>query len=335
MENPQSSDKPVVYVLHGDDSHAIRKTVDSMLKQMGDPSIVDLNLTRLDGKQSNEDALYSSANAMPFLAERRMVILTAPFARLNSDAARKRFVALLDGLPSTTALVLVIEDQFERRDWKSLHSAHWLRRWMTAAGSRAHYKLCQLPAMNRMPEWVREEARRQGGQFNPEAAAALVGHVGNDTQLASLEVNKLLTFVDFKRPIEVEDVEDLTAQGGQADVFEMVDALASGSSRQAMAMLHRLLETQDPFSLFGMVVRQFRLLIQARELIDEGRGGQAGSELRLPGFVADKLTGQARRFSMGQLEAVYHRLLLMDESIKTGQTPAELAFDIFISELSQ
>jgi DNA polymerase III subunit delta len=210
-----------------------------------------------------------------------------------------------------------------------------MRKWINEAGKRAFYQLCQLPSINEMPEWVRKEARRQGGQFSPDAAKALVSHVANDTQLASLEIEKLLVFVDFKRPIEVEDVEDLTAQAGQADVFNMVDALAAGDARQALGQLHRLLETQEPLSLFGMIVRQFRLLIQARELIDEGRGGQLAEEMHLAKFVADKLVQQARRFQMAQLEDLYHRLLLMDEAMKTSQMPSDLVLDTFVAGLAR
>ncbi len=185
-----------------------------------------------------------------------------------------------------------------------------------------------------MAEWIREEARRQGGQFTPAAASALVEHVVNDTQLASLEAEKLLNFVDFKRPVEVEDVEELTAQGGQADVFKMVDALASGNAQLALHLLHRLLEEQEPLSLFGMVARQFRLLLQTRELLDEGGGQSLSRELHVPSFVADRLISQARRFTMPQLEAVYHRLLEMDEAMKTSQMPSDLVLDTFVAEMN-
>lgn len=333
MDSSQPDQKPIVYVFHGDDPLAIRRLVDALCAELGDPSIADLNITRLDGRQSSDEELRSAANAMPFMTDRRLVILTNPFTRLNNDAARKRFIALLDGLPESTGLVLVIEDTFERRDWKSLTSAHFVRRWMNAAGSRAKYTLCQLPAMREMAEWVRSEARRLGGQFTPQAAAALVAHVGNDTRMASLEIEKLLIYVDFKRPVEADDVNELTAQGGQADVFEMVDALAGGNTRQALNLLHRLLEAQEPLSLFGMIVRQFRLLLQARELLDEGQAAHISGQLRLPSFVADKLAAQARRFSMPQLEDLYHRLLLLDETMKTGLAPADLALDTFVAEL--
>lgn len=341
MDTHQSAEKPVVYIFHGDDPYAIRRHVDGIIRQMGDPAIADLNMTCLDGRQAIEDDLHQAANAMPFIAERRLVIVTYPFARINSDASRKRFLALLNGLPSSTALVLVVEDELERKgrekDWRSLptRSNFWMRKWQSESGSRVFYQLCQLPAMNEMVEWVRKEARRQGGQFTNEAAAALVSHVGNDTQMASLEINKLLTFVDYKRSVDLQEVEELTAQGGQADVFNMVDALAAGNARQALGQLHRLLETQEPLSLFGMVVRQFRLLLQARELVDEGRGSQIAAALHIAPFVADKLAFQAQRFNMTQLEEIYHRLLAIDEAMKTSQMPSDLILDTFVADLAR
>ncbi len=336
MDTSQPASKPVVYVFHGDDSFTIHRHVETIIKQMGeDPTLAEMNITRLDGRQASDEDLRSAANSMPFLAERRLVILTSPFARLGTDAARKRFLSTLDGLPPTTGLVLLVEDTLERKKWKSLPQldSNWLRKWLSSAGEKAFYLLCELPRINEMPEWVRKEARRQSGQFSPGGAAALVAHIGNDTRLACLEITKLLTYVDYKRPVEAEDVEELTAQVGQADVFDMVDALAGGNTRQAISLLHRLLESQEPLSLFGMITRQFRLLVQACEVIDEGRGSQIAAELHLHPFVADKLGAQARRFNMDQLIAIYHRLLLLDEAMKTSQAPADLALDTFIAEL--
>lgn len=335
MQSESSASKPVVYIFHGDDSFTIHAHIQTMIAQMGDASLAELNITRLDGGQAVDEALYSSTNALPFLAERRLVILTNPFTRMNTDAARKRFLALLDGLPESTALVLVVQDTFERKSWKRMTDAHFVRRWVKAVGPRAMYVLCQLPSQGEMPNWIRKEVRQAKGQIQPAAAKALADHVGNDTQVASLEIDKLLTFVDFQRAIEVQDVEELTAQRGQADVFGMVDAMAMGNTRQALHVLHQLLEAQEPLGLFGMITRQFRQLIQAREIMDEGRGGQVAAEMRLLPFVADKLAEQASRFDMTQLEDIYHRLLRLDEALKTSQMPADVSLDTFLVELGE
>jgi DNA polymerase-3 subunit delta len=84
-----------------------------------------------------------------------------------------------------------------------------------------------------------------------------------------------------------------------------------------------------------MVVRQFRLLIQAREIFD-GRGNKddVARALGVHPFVAEKTTGQAARYSMESLESIYRELLRIDEGVKTGQSTLELAMDTLVVELT-
>ena len=330
-------DKPTVYILHGDDTFGIQRVLDGLLARMGDPTMADLNTTRYDGREASEEVVRSAANSMPFLSDRRMVILTHPFARLNTEAARARFRELLDGLP-----------EFDRpgadhrgflrapRLEQILRQDHWLRRWFEAAGPRAYYQLCQLPPHSSMPEWVRKEARSLGGQFSSEAAAALVSHIGNDTRTASLEIEKLLLYVDRQRPVEAQDVEELSTQTAQADVFQMVDAMSAGNASLALNLLHRLMEEEDELNLFGMIVRQFRLLLVGREMLAEGRtSADFAKGLARNEFVARKTMEQARRFSQDRLDSIYHRLLEIDEGVKTGQTSLPVALDVLVVELAR
>jgi DNA polymerase-3 subunit delta len=119
-------------------------------------------------------------------------------------------------------------------------------------------------------------------------------------------------------------------------VFDFVDALSSGNGKSAQHLLHRLLETEDLFALWGMVVRQFRLLIQAREILD-GRGNKddVARALGVHPFVAEKTTGQAARFSIESLESIYRKLLKIDEGVKTSQLTLELALDMLVVELTR
>jgi DNA polymerase-3 subunit delta len=118
-------------------------------------------------------------------------------------------------------------------------------------------------------------------------------------------------------------------------VFDFVDALSNGNGKSAQHLLHRLLETEDTFSLWGMVVRQFRLLIQAREILD-GRGNQndVARALGVHPFVAEKAAQQAGRFSIESLEAIYRKLLKIDEGVKTSQVTLDLALDTLVVELA-
>ena len=332
-----TEEKPIVYMLHGDDPIEIGKFVDLLVSKVAETGMADLNLTQFDGRAFNESDLKTAALSLPFLADRRLVILDQAQAALGKNS-ENQWVPFFNGLPETTALVLVARDEYvsggSRRGWQALDQKHWIWGWIEAAGPRVFYRACRQPAQGEMVSWIRQKAESMQGKFTTGAAIALADQTGTDTQYTTQEITKLLTYVDYQRPVEVEDVELLTAPGGQVNVFDMVDGLADGNASKAMRLLKGLLDETDPFSLFGMVVRQFRLLIQTREILDEG--GQTGSlskELRVPAFVARKLSGQASRFSAERLSAVYHRLLELDEGTKTGQWPAELALEMFVAEL--
>jgi DNA polymerase-3 subunit delta len=272
---------------------------------------------------------------MPFLAKRRMVVLKHPLARLNSPSARQKFLAQLEKIPSTTALVLVEYKLLTEEKDRKRNALHWLERWAREAGERVYLRAFPLPKGPAMARWIQDQARAGGGQFTPRAAAMLATLVGDDPRLADQEIEKLLTYVNYHRPVEPEDVQSLTADTGQGDIFAMVDALASQDGRRALAMLQRLFEEQDPFSIFGMIVRQFRLLLLAREVMDGG--GQVGDiarELRMPPFLADKIGSQARHFSMPLLESIYHRLLDLDEAMKTSRVQPGLALDTLVVALT-
>lgn len=326
---------PVVYLLHGDDEFAIAQFLTELESRLGDPGTAMMNVTRLDGRTYDLDDLLSVAGTMPFLARRRLVILDHPLARLTSPAARQKFLGQLEKIPPTTAMVLVEYNLLTDEREKRKGNLHWLEGWAVQAGERVFLKAFLLPQGAAMTGWIQERARHYGGQITAQGAGRLASLVAGDTRLADQEVQKLLAYVNYQRPVDSEDVELLTEDYGQGNIFAMVDALGSMDGRAAMGALERLLEQQEPAYVFGMIVRQFRLLLLTREVIDGGGGKeQVMRELKMHPYVADKLLIQARRFSLPDLEAEYHRLLDLDEAIKTGQMPGDLALETFVADFT-
>jgi DNA polymerase-3 subunit delta len=326
---------PIVYILNGEDEFAIGSFLTAIQAKMGDASTAEMNTTRLEGRSISIDALTNVVGAMPFLAPRRLVIITNPLAKLNSSTLREKFIALLEWAPPTTALVLIenrlLTEDRDRRKGKT----HWLEAWALQAGDRAFVRTFQQPHGEAMIRWIQDRAREMGGQFTTDAAERLATQIGDEPRLADQEIRKILTYVNFKHPVEADDVEYMTPLSRQGDIFVMVDALASHKGREAQDMLHRLLEEQDALSIFGMVVRQFRLLLQAREVLDQGGYERdIAQALKIHPFVAGKLVPQAQQFTQKTLEGIYRRLLDIDEAIKTSQIDGDLALDLLVVSLA-
>lgn len=327
------SEAPAVYILHGDDEFAMAEFISAIEKKMGDPATAGLNITRLDGKSTGLKELVVATHAMPFLADRRLVVLDDPLGSLKSQADREQFKEVLGKTPGTTALVVMVPrpllDARDRRENKK----HWLEKWVAEQGGRAYLREYSQLRGPQMARWIQSKAAEGGGEIEYQAAGLLASYVQDDPRLASQEIEKLLAYVNYRRPVQVDDVERLTPDGAQGDVFAMVDALGNRNGQLALQMLHRLLEVDEPLRLYGMVVRQFRLLLLTREMLDGGhREAEIARALKLHPFVAKKLVPQCRNFDLPALEAIYRKLLEIDESIKTGGVEADVAMDsLFVS----
>ncbi len=321
---------PNIFFLYGNDEFAISRRLKDFESDFTDPTSADMNTARLEARSMSEDDLNNAVNAMPFLAPRRLVLLANPSAKYNNQSIRKKFFEFIEKMQDTTRLVMY--ESVEPRDAEK----HWLVKWTEKNEKLIQAKAFMLPRLKDMTGWIVNETKNQGGKIEPRAAEMLKDMVGVDTRQAGMEIAKLLAYVNWARPITSQDVEAVCIVTSQQSVFDFVDALANGNGKSAQHLLHRLLENEDAFSLWGMVVRQFRLLIQAREILDNrGNQNDVARALGVHPFVAEKTTQQATRFSIESLESIYHRLLSIDEGVKTSQITLDLAMDTLVVELTR
>lgn len=332
-----------IILLYGSDEYAISRRVAESAGMFHDQSEADMNTARLDASTMTEDDWSNAVNALPFIASQRLVLLAHPSRRYTDSKSRSRFFALLEKIPPTTRLVMWDELDPKalrgRGKAKGSESGTWLTAWLTKHGQAVERH--DLPAPGSMPGWIVRQFKEQGGQIASAAASRLADMVGTDTRQASQEIAKLLAYVNWSRAVTSEDVEAVSVSTAEPNIFAMLDALAAGNSATAQRLLHQLMESEDEFGAWAMILRQFRLILLAREVLD-ARGGQSDmlKAMRAIGanasaFVADKALKQARGFEMERLEAIFHQLLEIDESAKTGRMPLDVGLDILVAGLAR
>ncbi|PWH12464.1 MAG: DNA polymerase III subunit delta [Anaerolineae bacterium] len=323
---------PHIHYFFGNDEYTIRQQVKQFNKLFTDPTTADLNTSHLDARGVSETDLSNAVGAMPFLAAQRLVILEHISKRYNGQEGHKKFTAFLETVPPFTQLVIIDPEDIKEKDIQN----HWMMKWAAKHAEIAEARAFLLPKQREMPTWIIAETKRQGGSIEPGAAARLAEMTGENTRQAAQEITKLLTYVNYAHPIGLEDVEAVSLVTAGVDIFDLVDALGTRDGRKAQRLLHRLLEEKDAFELFGMVIRQFRLLTITCEVMDEsGTLEEAAAALGTHPFVAEKAWQQARKFNAETLHTIYHRLLAMDEAAKTGVMPLDLALDTFVVEITR
>src|SRR5574339_709848 len=95
-----------IYFLFGNDEFAISRKLKDFDSDFTDPTSADMNTARLDARSMTENDLNTAVNAMPFLAKRRLVLLTNPSSRYNNASSRKKFLEFIEKAPDTTRIVI-------------------------------------------------------------------------------------------------------------------------------------------------------------------------------------------------------------------------------------
>lgn len=327
---------PGIYVLHGEDELASSEFLQSLEAQAGEPTIADINITRLDGRTFTLDEFINAASAMPFLAKHRLIILTHPIARLQSSEQRDKFIKALEKFKTSAVIVLYEDHPLTSKEELQQGKRNWLEKWALEKKSEIVYHNFTSKSMGAMTQWILERTRSLGGQISRPAAASLAALVGGDSRMAQQEISKLLAYVNYKRQVEIEDVNQLSPASGVVEDFALVNAIRSKNARLAQSTLHKMLVNEEPLRIFQQIIGQFRTLIQAREILDQG--GNQADIIRLLGiheYTARLASEHARHISIQMLDSIYHTLLDLDEAIKTGQMEAELALDLLVIQLTR
>ena len=326
---------PVVYLLHGEDEFAISEFLSGLIEKLGDKTMAEMNTTRLDGRTCSLDDLVGVVSAMPFLVSRRLVILTHPLERGKTPDLQKRFKETLDKVPGTTALVLIEYHMLTSERDRKNNRINWLEKWALEAEGRAFMRSFPVPTGSDLTRWIQRRAKEAGGQMAPQAAEMLASLVGSEPRLLEHEIEKLLAYANFSRPVEVDDVQNLTPSVAKVQDFALINALRAHDSRQALRILHREMAEKDAIPIFQGIVYQFRQLLLVREILDEGGAEEdVIRQLGMHPYAARLAVEHARRFVLPDLEMIYHRLLELDEAMKTGGMEGELALDLLVTELS-
>ncbi len=327
---------PTFYILHGDESISRDAALTKMRDSMGEDG--GLNRSEFDGTQTSAAEALAAVKSLPFLAEKRLVIVNGLISHVTrkgagqaGKAAADRLIEELPGLPSFARLVLVENDMLSEKN-----------RLLRAARRMDNGYIKGFRKPQNLANWITQRAQQEyDAEISATAASAIASLVNDDVLRADNELHKLVCYLDGERAIGEEDVALLTPYVPEANVFEMVDALATGNGSRALELIHQTLH-QNPgdagFGLFGMIARQFRLLSMTRDHLDRGggAGGQAIAQaIGAHPFVAGKLATQSRRFNAEQLDAILKRLQRYDQDMKTGRIEPRLALELLVTSLAR
>lgn len=297
-----------IFLLHGEatflSSQKLINWQKQFIKKYGEDSSIDT----YSGKKIDINNFETDIRTTPFLSEKRMIIVK-DFLSNGDKEDIKRIAKLIDKTPEFCVLIF-----FESVKIPVSNTAY---KSIAKLGKVEEFKNLSMP---QIASWVLAKAKEDNIKISIVTANYLTAHCGTNLWHIANELEKLKTYAQSKE-ITQEMIDELTTPSLEASIFKLTDKIAEKRPKQSLDILKILNDNgEDLTRTFFMIVRQFRILIQTQDMLNNNESlPSIGKKLKQPPFVVQKAKGQLKNFTPQKLEEIYGELLKIDTGFKNGK----------------
>ena len=311
-----------LYLFFGDEEFLLQEAVDLIISAVVDPGSRDFNFNTVYCKGTSGNEIVNLCQALPFMAERRLVIAREIEALKATDL--EELAAYLQSPSPSTCLVLISnQPRFEKK--------------AIIAPVEANGAVVRFFALldRDMPGWIESWVRRQGLSIQRDAMQYVWQTLGNDLQAINNELEKAVIFVKERKTITYDDVKQVVGNFRDYTPFDLADALGKKDREAAFLILSRLIqEGESPVGLLGSIAWNFRRLMNAKAMESAGIGiEEIKKKHRIIFHQAASFQAQLRSYTLGELETAIEVLLNADQALKSSGLNGRLVLERMILRL--
>ena len=305
------------YLFYGKEYYLIENAIKEIKSSLND-GMIDFNLDVIDGRETTLDQLISSIETLPFMDDRKIVILK-DFELLKgkkknfSDEDEKYFTEYIENIPQTTTLVFIVYGDVDKR--KSLVKK--------ISKNGIVFNCDKLSDMD-LFKWVKKKFDNKNVLIDNAQIMYFINQEGY------LDKSSEKTLSDLENEI----IDQLSQKKVENDIFKLIDYIGQKNSSDAMKILNDMLyEGESVFGIFSMIARQFKVIMQVRQLQIQGHTSKSIAErLKLHPFVVGKALKQTKNFSDEVIIDIVNSILESDFKIKNGLVRDTLSIEMLISK---
>lgn len=318
----------MILFLYGADTFRSRQYLHQSVEQFRktrDPH--GYNVVFLDGKKETAGKILTEMVSMPFLAERRMIVVDNVLS--NSD---KELLSVLTAritenkIPQSNVVIFwqgeTISKVKEAKGlFELLKKEKYAQEFTALTGAQ-------------LSGWVEKELQSRGGTIDRPALEFLCLNAGQDMWRLSSLLDQLVAYTN-KRQIILADCQKFLEEKIDDNVFNLVDAIVQKNSKVAFNLLsEQRRQGEDDGKILGLLAWQFRILVEMADLLEHTGNATSdilAKELGIHPFVAKKNMSVVRAHSLSEFQKIYQSLLAIDHKTKTGEAPQSLLLDLFVN----
>ena len=313
-----------LYLLHGREDYLLERFVEDLTRACLPDGTDDFSYRELDGAALSMQELSDSVNALPFASERTLTIVRGYDINKCKEADQKALEGIISDIPDFATLAFVNRGAAEPDG--RLKPVKLLRKY----AKDIDFAEQSGSALN---NWISRRFGALGKKAGSAACDALVYASGSLMGSLVPEIEKIAAGTPGEE-VTVADVERLAFRIPETRAFDMTDCLAERDYDGAARCMSDLVTMgEEPLMILGAVSYQMRRLYAARLALDEKLGRDF--VMKCTGlkndFAYKRLTGSARRFSLGGLKRAVELCVETDYAMKSsGGDPQEKLNELLV-----
>ena len=303
------------YLLYGDERYMLKLYLNRLLGALG-ASDDNMNYTKIEGKQA-EDKIIEICETMPFFADKRVVLIEdSGFFKEKSDKLADYFAK-----PPEYLIVIFAENAIDKRSrlYKSVAKFDRVIEFKTLDEK-------DITAL------VLSELKKNGKKIRKPALETFLNGAGTDYGYISCELEKLISYAGEKEEITEEDIHEICSPQTENRIFDMISDMAAGRKNLALkAYRDLILLKEPPMKMLALMERQFRQLLDIKQLMSMGQGERMIVEtLKIHPYAVKKSIPLARKYKESELREMLEEAVRCDEEIKSGLLNDRIAVELLL-----
>ncbi len=297
------------YLIHGDDHGRIAERR-ARLRSLAESLSGAEGLEVFEGEDSDPATVAAALDAMTLALGRRFIIVDG--AERWKDKELDALESALGAEPPETTVAFFAREDSRNKAPDRLHAI--VRKADGDISVEASVKPWELP------KWLLARAGELGIELEPDAARALIRHVGDRQQRLLRELEKLALGGEEGQQLDAAEVEELTASSAERKGWAVADALVAGDVQAAVhAFLTLRAQGERVSGLIYWISQRVRMAQDVAAALEAGEPpAQIKRRLRMPSRAADRLIADARRAGSERLRRATYEIADLELASRGG-----------------
>ena len=320
MSLTKKTDIKPIYVIASKDEFLACGQLNSLVGSLLEPEQMQMCLLQTDGDNIAAAEVFDELRTLPFLAERRVVVLTDAdkFVSENRELLEKYF----EKPASTGVLVLAVSS------WKSNTR---LAKILPKTGKLI--EVAELKSKS-LVSYICDYARERHGKNLPSNSAyMLIELAGDEPGILCSEVDKLAAYTDAAKTITEKDIAAVVGKNRVVGVFEVIDAMTAGNLAGAIEKLRLMFGSNKDaeYTVIGAFAWHFRRMFSASVMLKDGQSQDTvAKKLRI--WNDRNFFSTLKKMPLEKIGGCLRHLAEIDYQIKTGRATAQTAIETMVMQ---